>query len=143
MDDRGRKEIGDKLVMHCRGPKETAIRYNRYVINGKLFRTQAHDAGKRTQNGGVCVPTVDGKMYYGKLTEIIEVEYYDRTKYVLFKCDWADTTRDIRYKVNEYGLLLVNFKKLVHMGKLITDKPYMLTTQVNQVFYVEDERDLG
>jgi hypothetical protein len=48
MDDRGRKEIGDKLVMHCKGPKETAIRYNRHVVNGKLFRTRAHDAGKRT-----------------------------------------------------------------------------------------------
>jgi len=47
--------MGDKLVMHCRGPKETAIRYNKYVVNGKLFRTQAHDAGKRTQNSGVCV----------------------------------------------------------------------------------------
>jgi hypothetical protein len=58
----------DKLVMHCRGSKETAIRYNRYVVNGKLFRTQTHDAGKRTQNSGVCVPTVDGEMYYGKLT---------------------------------------------------------------------------
>jgi hypothetical protein len=87
VDDQGRKEMGDKLVMHCRGPKETTIRYNRYVVNGKLFRTQAHDAGKRTQNSSVCVPTVDGEMYYGKLTEIIEVEYYDRTKYVLFKCD--------------------------------------------------------
>jgi hypothetical protein len=111
VDDRGRKEMGDKLVMHCRGPKETAIRYNRYVVNGKLFRTQTHD------------------------------EYYDMTKYVLFKCDWADTTRDIRYKVNEYGLVFVNFKKLFHTGKLIIDEPYVLTTQVNQVFYVEDERD--
>jgi hypothetical protein len=91
----------------------------------------------------VCVPTVDGEMYYGKLTDIIEVECYDRTKYILFKCDWADTTRDIGYKVNEYGLVLVNFKKLVHTGKLISDEPYVLTTQVDQVFYVEDERDPG
>jgi hypothetical protein len=91
----------------------------------------------------VCVPTVDGEMYYGKLTEIIEVEYYDKTKYVLFKCDWADTTRDIGNKVNEYGLVLVNFKKLVHTGKLITDEPYVLITQVDQVFYVEDKRDPG
>jgi len=87
VDDRGRKALGDKLVMHCRGPKETAIRYNRYVVNGKLFCTLAHDAGKKTQNSGVCVPTVDGDIYYEKLIEIIEVEYYDRTKYVLFECD--------------------------------------------------------
>jgi len=38
----------------------TNIKYNRYVVNDKLFRTVAHDAGKRTQNSGVCVPIVDG-----------------------------------------------------------------------------------
>jgi hypothetical protein len=74
-----------KLVIHCRGLKETTVKYNRYVVNGKLFHTLAHDVGRRTQNSGVCVPTVDGKTYYEKLTDIVEVEYYDRTKYVLFK----------------------------------------------------------
>jgi hypothetical protein len=71
--------------MHCRGSKETAIRYNRYVVNGKLFCTLAYDVGKRTQNSGVCVPTVDGETYHGKLTEIFELKYYDMTMYVLFK----------------------------------------------------------
>jgi hypothetical protein len=37
-----------------------------------------------SQNNGMCMPTVDGEMYYRKLTQIIEVEYYNRTKYVLF-----------------------------------------------------------
>jgi hypothetical protein len=77
----------EKLVMHCRGSKETSVRYNRYVVNDKLFRTIAHDASKRTQNSGVCVSTVGGLTYYGKLTGIIEVKYYDRTKYVMFKYD--------------------------------------------------------
>lgn len=45
--------------------------------------------------------------------------------------------------MNEYVLVIVNFKKLVHTGKLITDEPYVLTTQVDQVFYIEDEQDLG
>jgi hypothetical protein len=116
--------------MHCRGPKETTVRYNRYMVNSKLFRTVAHDAGKRTQNSGVCVPTVDGF-------------YYDRTKYVMFKCDWADTTRDRGYKVDEFGMVLVNFNRLVHRGDRETDDPYMLTSQVDQVFYVEDERNPG
>jgi hypothetical protein len=79
--------LGHKLVMHCKGPKETAFKYNRYVINGKLFRTLAHDVGRRTQNSGLCVPTVEGEMYYQKLTEIVEVKYYNRTQYVLFKCN--------------------------------------------------------
>ena len=131
--------MGEKLVMHCRRPKEIAVKYNRYVVSGKLFRTFAVDIGKRTQNSSVCVPTIDGETYYGKLTQIIEVEYYDRTKYVLFKCDQADNTRDEGYRVDENGITLVNFKNLVHTGERITDEPFVLTSQVDQIFYVENE----
>jgi len=81
------------------------------------------------------------EMYYRKLIEIIGVEYYDKTKYFLFKCDWTDTTRDIGYKVDECELVLINFKNLVHSGELITNEPHVLTTQVDQVCYVEDESD--
>jgi hypothetical protein len=112
LDDRQRMAMGDKLVMHSRGPMVSAVKYNRYVVNEKLFRTIVHDVGKRSQNSGVCVPTVDGETYYGKLTQIIEVEYYDRTKYVLFKCDWADNTRDKGWKMDKHDLMLVNFKNL-------------------------------
>jgi len=59
----------------------------------------------------------------------------------MFKCDWADTTRDRRYKVEEYDMVLVNFNRLVHRGDRETDDPYVLTSQVDQVFYVEDERN--
>ena len=68
MDDRQRMAMGEKLVMHSRRPMVSAVQYNRYVVNGKLFHTIAHDVGKRSQNNGVCVPTVDGETYYGKLT---------------------------------------------------------------------------
>jgi hypothetical protein len=105
------------------------------------FCTFAHDVGKRTHNSNVCLQTVDGETYYRKLIDIIEVEYYNRTKYVMFKCNWMDTMRDRSYKVDEYGLLFFTFKHLAHMGELITDEPYVLTSQVDQVFYVEDERN--
>jgi hypothetical protein len=82
----GRKWATNWLYV-CRGLKETAVKSNRYVVNGKLFRTLAHDVGRRTQNSGVCVPTVEGETYYGQLIDIVEVEYYDRTTYVLFKCN--------------------------------------------------------
>lgn len=63
----------------------------------------------------------------------------------MFKCDWADTTRDRRYKVDEYGmvLILVNFNRLIHKGDRETNVPYVLTSQVDQVFYGEDERNPG
>jgi hypothetical protein len=40
--------MGEKLVMHCKGPMVSAVQYNRYVVNGKLFHTIAYDVGKRS-----------------------------------------------------------------------------------------------
>jgi hypothetical protein len=43
--------------------------------------------------------------------------------------------------VDKHGLTLVNFKNLVHRGDQITNELYVLTSQVEQVFYVDDEKD--
>jgi hypothetical protein len=48
LDDQRREELGHKLVMRCRGLKETTVKYKKYVVNGKLFCTLAHDVGRRT-----------------------------------------------------------------------------------------------
>jgi hypothetical protein len=98
------------------------------VVNEKLFHILALDVEKRTQNSGVCMSTIDGETYYKKLTQIIEVKYYDKTKYILFKCDWANKTRDKGYKVDKYGIMLVNFKNLIHTGEQITNEPFVLTS---------------
>jgi len=37
--------------------------------------------------------------------------------------------------------VFVNFNHLVHRGELITDEPYVLTSQVDQVFYAGDGRN--
>jgi hypothetical protein len=34
----------------------------------------------------------------------------------------------------------VNFKNLVHKGEMIINEQYVLTSQVDQVFYIEDQR---
>ena len=43
--------------------------------------------------------------------------------------------------MDKHDLTLINFKNLVHRGDKITDEPYMLTSQVSQVFLVKDYRD--
>jgi hypothetical protein len=96
---------------------------------------------KKSQNNGVCVTIEDGPTYYGKLTRIIEVTYYDLTRYVLFKCDWADIQLNKGYKKDDYGFHLVNFKNLIHTGARITDDPFVLPNQVSQVYYVEDPKN--
>jgi hypothetical protein len=87
------------------------------------------------------VPTVDGDTYYGNLTRIIEVEYCDTTRYVLFKCDWADIRKVTGCSKDDYGITHVNFKNLIHMGEKISDDPYVLSSEVSQVYYVCDNRN--
>jgi len=132
--------LGEKLVWHSKGPMQFAVEFNRYVVNGMMFHTIEHDNGKRTQNSGVCVTTVDCPTYYRKLVRVLKVQYYDETRYVLFKCDWAYIRKDRGYKEEEYGFQLVNFKKLIHTGERIIDDLFILSSQVSQVYYVEDER---
>ena len=56
LDMAGRMELGDKLVSHAKGPMFDAQEYNRYVVNGVLYRTVDVDKEKKSQNCGVCVP---------------------------------------------------------------------------------------
>ena len=99
-----------KLVCHSKGPVQNGLEYNCYVVNGKLFCTLTHDEGKKTHHNGVCVVTINDDTYNEKLTKIIEVEYYDTTRYVLFKCGMVDIKEDRGYKKDEYGFTLVNLK---------------------------------
>ena len=32
--------------------------------------------------------------YYGQLTDIVELQYTEGNKVVLFKCDWCDVSRE-------------------------------------------------
>jgi hypothetical protein len=116
LDTASRMKLGDKFVSHAKGPMFDAQEYNRYVVNGVLYRTVNVEKEKKIQNSRVCVTTEDGPTYYGKLTRIIEVTYYDLTRYVLFKCDWANIQPNKGYKNEEYGFDLVNFNNLIHTG---------------------------
>ena len=53
------------------------------------------------------------------LEVIIELNYYGQFKVVLFKCKWADTTRDRGYKKDQWNFNCVNFDRLIHTMNLI------------------------
>ena len=77
-----------------------------YVTNGFKFRTKDSEENKKTQNSGVSVVTKEDTTYYGVLTDIIELNYFDNLRYVLFKCNWANANTNRGYKINEYGFPL-------------------------------------
>ncbi len=141
MDELRLNELGENLKWHAIGPLRTASEFKRYVSNGNLFRTIENDQGKTTQNSGVSVLGIDGPTYYGVLTRIFEVQYYDGSRYVLFKSNWADVTRGRGWMKDEYGLILVNFTHLIHVGDNVADDPFILSYQASQVYYVTDDRN--
>ncbi|KAK9287534.1 hypothetical protein L1049_015955 [Liquidambar formosana] len=118
----------------AKGPDTILGKCNRFVINGYRFRTKDVNEQSKTQNRGVVVTartTNDEDVtYYGKLIDIIELNYYGTRKVVLFQCDWV---QDRAVKKDRYGFTFVNFNR-----RLVTKEPYVLASQVLQVFYVPD-----
>ena len=49
-------------------------------------------------------PMIEDIIYYDLLTDIIELNYYDRFKVILFKCDLVDVTRGRGLKQDALGL---------------------------------------
>ena len=126
----------------AQGPNSIVKRMKAFNINGYRFHTQARDETKKTQNYGVMVEA-DGKPYYGKITDIIELDYFSKYKVVIFRCDWVDVNSSRGRKVDKRGFTLLNFSHKIHKGNSLKDDPYILSSQANQVFYVDDEKDKG
>lgn len=46
-------------------------------------------------------------------------------------------------KKDKRGFTLLNFSHKIHEGRALKDDPFILSSQANQVFYVEDKKDNG
>uniref|UniRef100_A0A803L1P0 DUF4216 domain-containing protein n=1 Tax=Chenopodium quinoa TaxID=63459 RepID=A0A803L1P0_CHEQI len=133
--------VSDHIKWLAIGPSSIARKYTGYFCNGYKFYTRAHDEKCKTQNSGVSLtaltpsfastkdhnPVMGYVTYYGIIKSIIEIDYWSSFSVVLFKCDW------FHVEVDDYGLTRVNFKKLCSK-----DDPFVLASQVHQVFYVQD-----
>ena len=132
------------------GPHTLARRFNGYIINGFRFRVKAVDDRRVTQNSGVALkadtmsyasrkdksPRVGAVYYYGQLTDIVEIRYTNNMKYVLYKCDWVDNTKG---KMEDaFKFTLVNFNRLLSPTDRVSNEPYILSSQAEQVWYVPD-----
>lgn len=149
--------ITDDLRCLALGPSDKVVRSLAYNVNGFKFRAIERDDDLRTQNSGVYVnantmsyasshdqnPIAGDLAYYGKLVEVIELNYYETFRVVLFKCKWADTRNNRGYKQDIYGHSMVNFSRLLHAGNDDEDEPYILASQAKMVYYVEDPCEKG
>lgn len=129
----------EELLSLSRGPIQYVKSFSGYVSNGFRFHTLQRDKNSRTQNSGVVVvgDTGDGHGtldYYGVLKEVIKLEYLGGNYVVLFRCDWYDVWDSRRGKnVDKYGYVSVDSQRF-----LKTNEPFVLASQVSQVFYATD-----
>ena len=138
--DKEREGVSVTLAALSKWPYIYVKRLKHYVINGLKFRSVNDEANRKTQNSGVSIVIKCGITYYGKLIDIIELNYSNNIKHVLFKCTWVDDQNMRGYKTDEFGFLMVNFTHSIHGGDEMMDEPYVLASQAIQVFYVEDKR---
>ena len=143
--------VSNELKHLAQGPQSQARRFSAFNVNGYKYRTVAREEGLKTQNSGVfmtsttnCVSShqdANGEdadlPYYGKLLDIIELNYYG--KFVtLFKCMWADTTSNRGLRKDAWGFNVVNFNRLIHTGEREEHEPFIYASQAQMVYYVED-----
>jgi len=86
---------------------------------------------RTTQNSGVSTTDADGKPYYGVLDEILELCYLRDRKVVLFRCKWFKT--DKQGCVTKDNITTINTRY-----EWFKEDQYLLATQANQVFYLDD-----
>ena len=68
--------------------------------------------------------------YYGNLTEVLELNYLNGRKVMLFRCHWFDTRSGVKVD-KKTQLVMVDVK-----SRLNTDDVFVLASQATQVLYV-------
>lgn len=144
-------DLSEDIKALSRGPIKIAYRGTGYLVNGFRFHTEKREKKSQTQNSGVYVaattrgyssardsnPREEIVEYFGILEDIIELNYNGDHKVVLFKCRWYDSiARDKGVKTDQYGYTLVHSNKFGSK-----EEPFVLPSQVEQLFYVDDHRD--
>ena len=93
--------ISKDLKLLAAGPNFIGVKYDKFVVNGFRCHTQELEIKRKTQNCGVTIkaatssfsstkdqnPILSELVYYGILTQIIELDYEGGRKVVLFECD--------------------------------------------------------
>ncbi|KAK8584355.1 hypothetical protein V6N12_068599 [Hibiscus sabdariffa] len=135
----GLLESNNNLYVLGLGPDTRVTRYTGIIVNGVRFHSTERGTSRRTQNNGVLVKGVHNSKetdFYGQLTDIIELDYCNGNRVFIFKCDWwnvGDKKNGLR---TNGDLISVNVNR-----KWYTGDPFVLATQVEQVFYIDDVKN--
>ncbi|KAG8381935.1 hypothetical protein BUALT_Bualt05G0024400 [Buddleja alternifolia] len=122
LDEKSWKQVHSYVLKNCDE-----------VLTFMRFHTKQREMNKKTQNSGVVVKVEEEsgfRDYYGVLTDIIQLDYLGNHHVVLFKCDWFEGKS---VQKDKYSYTSINTSK-----PWKTNEPYVLASQAQQVFYVND-----
>jgi len=134
------QKISEELYALSQGPHYMARVFSRCFIHDFLFRTASIEVSFSTQNSRVLVKGDDstGNMdWYGVLKKIITLDFPGEKEVILFECDWYDVPAATKnksrgYSKDQYGIIDIDTTRRRYLND-----PYVLATQVEQVFYVK------
>lgn len=116
------------------GPMRCVSTFNGCKINGYRFQTIAYGSERSTSNIGVCIKGEtygeDEYDYYGRLLEVVRLEYSGSLSTILFKCEWFDPTPTGTRVHAQYKLVDINHKRRFNRYE-----PFVLASQAIQVYY--------
>ncbi|KAK1680568.1 hypothetical protein QYE76_041416 [Lolium multiflorum] len=141
-------KLPEDIVLLANKPYMIVKKYNSYNINGCVFHTKEFAAGKSTQCDGVSNSSMTSSYssskdknplkgeveYYGRIVEIVELNYSNQGSVVLFKCEWSKPA-GVKNIAN-FGITQVNLKQL-EFGS----EPFIFASQAKQIYYVKDVVD--
>ncbi|RVW33032.1 hypothetical protein CK203_101237 [Vitis vinifera] len=146
-DDISKKElIENELKWLAQGPRQQVLTYPGYIINGCRYHIKSvmrHESTKivvsvlwhrpcKLQVPKIRILCLVTCVFMG-LSRDWDLDY-NMFNICVFKCDWVDSKNGV--KVDELGFTLVDLSKIGHKSD-----PFILATQAQQVFYVEDQVD--
>lgn len=122
-------EVSAEVLLLAQKPYMMVKKYKSYSINGSIFHTSSYAHGKTSQSNGVKC-TSNKSTYYGRILDIVELNYSNEGSIVLFKCEWVlpSGIRDANF-----GISQVNFNQ-----SELSTLPFILASEATQVYYVQD-----
>ena len=127
-------DVSEELYALSIGSFQIAHQFPSSVVNGIKFTTRRRDNQRITQNNGVCA-SVDEYDFYGRMEDVIVLNYRHNFCVVLFKCIWYGDKYDARRRVHDDRIC--GTTSAYTAKELFTDEPYILATQAKQVFYIK------